>query len=217
MYGNKLRSFPAQRDFCPIDAIHGRVAGRSAAQGKHATLWHKSQMHQVALDLFGKIQRRQRGARSNGQVAKHCRCSRVRHGDEPWSSRSGQTATVEVAFQLYDPWCLKHNVNDRFPTKIAPMTIEQFRASVNQPSPPQGVAPLLEALWWDAKGDWDRAHEIAQDHPSPDAAWIHAYLHRKEGDQGNAGYWYQRARQPHARASLAQEWEQIAAALLARS
>jgi hypothetical protein len=71
----------------------------------------------------------------------------------------------------------------------------------------------LRALWLDARGDWDGAHRVVQDDESLEAAWVHAYLHRKEGDAGNAGYWYRRAGRAHARVGLEQEWEAIAAAL----
>jgi hypothetical protein len=96
------------------------------------------------------------------------------------------------------------------------MTIEEFRATLGGTAPQEGLSPLLKALWWDAKGNFDRAHEIAQDDEGQDAAWVHAYLHRKEGDQGNAGYWYGRAHQPHAKTPLDEEWRQIAVALLDR-
>jgi hypothetical protein len=72
----------------------------------------------------------------------------------------------------------------------------------------------LEALWHDARGDWDAAHTVAQEIESPDGAWIHAYLHRKEGDAGNAAYWYKRAGKPVASTSLDAEWTAIATALL---
>jgi hypothetical protein len=78
------------------------------------------------------------------------------------------------------------------------------------------VAPLLRALWHDARGDWDAAHRVAQDIEDADAAWVHAYLHRKEGDAGNAAYWYRRAGQPIATDSLDDEWTRIARELLAR-
>ena len=94
------------------------------------------------------------------------------------------------------------------------MVFEEFRSSLKNDLPPQGTAPLLAALWWDAKGDWAKAHVIAQDIESPDGAWVHAYLHRKEGDQGNAGYWYRRAGKRHSTASLDAEWEEIARHLL---
>jgi len=73
---------------------------------------------------------------------------------------------------------------------------------------------LLRALWYDARGDWHRAHTIAQDVDDAGGAWVHAYLHRKEGDLGNAGYWYQRAGRDVASDPLDAEWERIAAALL---
>ena len=73
----------------------------------------------------------------------------------------------------------------------------------------------LKALWHDRKGDWRQAHEIAQDVSSEEGAWVHAYLHRKEGDLSNAGYWYRRARRSESRADLDREWEEIAQHLLA--
>lgn len=94
------------------------------------------------------------------------------------------------------------------------MTLDEFRFTLSSDTPPQ-VAPPLLALWHDAKGDWDRAHQIAQDVPDPAGAWIHAYLHRKEGDAANAAYWYQRARQPVAADALDIEWERIVRALIA--
>jgi len=94
------------------------------------------------------------------------------------------------------------------------MLFEEFRGSLHADHPPPDARPLLVALWWDAKGDWAKAHEIVQEIESPEAAWVHAYLHRKEGDQGNAGYWYRRAGRSHLRASLAAEWEEMARAFL---
>jgi len=99
-------------------------------------------------------------------------------------------------------------------TDMPRMTIEQFRRSLSGAQPPD-LAPLLRALWHDARGDWERAHSIAQDIDDDSASWVHAYLHRKEGDLGNAAYWYRRAQKPDCRSSLEAEWEQIATALLA--
>jgi hypothetical protein len=92
------------------------------------------------------------------------------------------------------------------------VTIEAFRKSLSGAAPPPVSAPLV-ALWHDARGDWQRAHEVAQDVDDRDGAWVHAYLHRKEGDAGNARYWYQRAGRPAATDSLEEEWQRIAAAL----
>lgn len=94
------------------------------------------------------------------------------------------------------------------------MTFTTFVQSVQSDTPPAGISPLLEAMWYDAKGDWEGAHEIVQDLASADAAWIHAYLHRKEGDASNAGYWYRRAGRPVASSSLNDEWAQICRALI---
>ncbi len=93
------------------------------------------------------------------------------------------------------------------------MTLAEFRASLTLPQPPEVSAALL-ALWHDGRGDWDAAHRVAQDIDTPTGAWIHAYLHRKEGDSGNAAYWYRRANQPIATDSLEMEWTTIAEALL---
>jgi hypothetical protein len=95
------------------------------------------------------------------------------------------------------------------------MTVDEFRATVALNTPPDAPLSLL-ALWHDAKGDWDRAHTIAQEIDDPIGAWIHAYLHRKEGDAGNAAYWYRRADQPVASDPLDSEWIRIVTALLGR-
>jgi hypothetical protein len=97
------------------------------------------------------------------------------------------------------------------------MTIEEFRVCVRESVPPSGLSPLLEALWWDAKGNFDRAHDIAQkDASDREAAWVHAYLHRREGDPENAAYWYKRAHQPLPDNSSDDEWRQISTVLLHR-
>jgi hypothetical protein len=93
------------------------------------------------------------------------------------------------------------------------MTLAEFRSTLTATAPPD-ISPPLLALWHDARGDWDAAHRIAQDIDTPTGAWIHAYLHRKEGDLGNAAYWYRRASQPVASDSLDAEWERIARELL---
>ena len=97
------------------------------------------------------------------------------------------------------------------------MTFDAFRESLKDPLPPQGLTLALAGLWWDAKGDWTRAHESAQQDEGRDGSWVHAYLHRKEGDDSNAAYWYGRAGQPACRESLQSEWKQIAESLLDES
>ena len=92
--------------------------------------------------------------------------------------------------------------------------LTSFEESLRGAAPPAGLPPLLEALWHERKGDWDQAHRIAQDIESRDAAWVHAYLHRREGDQSNAAYWYRHAGRPIERGDLAEEWRTIVAALL---
>jgi hypothetical protein len=98
------------------------------------------------------------------------------------------------------------------------MTLDELRQSLSSETPPEGVARAVIALWHDARGDWNEAHRVAQDVPDGQGgAWVHAYLHRKEGDGDNAAYWYRRAAQPIARDTLDEEWERIATALLAEA
>ena len=94
------------------------------------------------------------------------------------------------------------------------MTLEEFQASLALRMPPDGMRATLRALWLDARGKWDKAHEVVQDESGPEAAWVHAYLHRKEGDLGNAGYWYRRARRTMPRGPLEDEWRAIVATFL---
>lgn len=93
------------------------------------------------------------------------------------------------------------------------MTFDEFETSIAGDGPPAGLSLALQALWWDRKGDWDRAHGCAQDDGSRDGSWVHAYLHRVEGDLSNAGYWYRRAGKLASSAPLRDEWDEIAAAL----
>ena len=90
----------------------------------------------------------------------------------------------------------------------------EFKASLSGAVPAPDLAAPLAALWWAAKGNWDQAHSIAQDEANADGAWVHAYLHRVEGDLGNSGYWYRRAGKPVATDSTETEWERMVLALL---
>jgi hypothetical protein len=94
------------------------------------------------------------------------------------------------------------------------MSFAEFAASLTAAQPPVGVTPALAGLWHDGAGDWDGAHRCVQDDSSAEGAWVHAYLHRKEGDAGNAAYWYARARKPVADGTLDDEWQAIAQTLL---
>lgn len=89
------------------------------------------------------------------------------------------------------------------------MTLEEFRISLSKDRPPAGMSGLPEALWYDGKGDWKQAHNLAQEINTPDGSWVHAYLHRKEGDASNAAYWYRLAGRKVPTLSLAEEWDQI--------
>ena len=94
------------------------------------------------------------------------------------------------------------------------MEAENFISSLTGDAPPPAISVYLQALWYDGKGDWEKAHTIIQDIDDNKAAWVHAYLHRKEGDAGNARYWYSRAGKAFPSISLQREWEVIVAALI---
>jgi hypothetical protein len=96
------------------------------------------------------------------------------------------------------------------------LTLQEFKRSLANASPPAS-SPLLQALWHDAKGDWQQAHEVAQEIHDADGSWVHAYLHRKEGDLGNAGYWYHRASRKMPQHSLESEWEEIVKELILKA
>lgn len=104
----------------------------------------------------------------------------------------------------------------------APATLAAFEASLAADAPPAGLGQALGALWWAAKGDWrmgaewTRAHELAQAEETRAGAWVHAHLHRIEGDLDNAGYWYRQTRRPACSDELRDEWRSISAALLDR-
>ena len=94
------------------------------------------------------------------------------------------------------------------------MTFEEFKTTLSSSKPSKDLPDLLKAMWYEGKNNWEEAHNIAQDIASEDGSWIHAYLHRKEGDQANAAYWYRRAGKPIPRVSLQEEWKQIVTELL---
>ena len=94
------------------------------------------------------------------------------------------------------------------------MDLKSFIESLKGNHPPVGLSPYLLSLWYDAKGDWTKAHEIIQDEEDKEGSWIHAYLHRKEGDVWNADYWYRRAGKLRPDLTLDEEWKQIAAAII---
>ena len=94
------------------------------------------------------------------------------------------------------------------------MNLAEFQLSQKQEIPPAGMPLALQSLWFDAKGDWNKAHELAQKGGDSTGDWVHAYLHRKEGDASNARYWYVRAGKPVYSGSLEEEWLAISEALL---
>ena len=94
------------------------------------------------------------------------------------------------------------------------MEFAAFKASLAADRPPRGLSTPLKALWWAGRDEWAKAHKIAQAEDDAPCAWVHAYLHRVEGDANNAGYWYRRAGRPAAKGVLAAEWESIVRTLL---
>ena len=94
------------------------------------------------------------------------------------------------------------------------MTPSEFKRSLSSKKPPSGLPPALTALWWAGNDAWDKAHDIVMSGEGAERAWVHAYLHRVEGDRDNAHYWYRQARRAPATGELASEWTAIAAALL---
>jgi hypothetical protein len=92
--------------------------------------------------------------------------------------------------------------------------LAQFKESLAQQSPPADLSVYLQSLWYDAKGEWNKAHSLVDSLNDKTACWVHAYLHRKEGDKWNANYWYTKAGKTMPADSLTKEWEQIAEALL---
>lgn len=92
-------------------------------------------------------------------------------------------------------------------TKI--MDIKSFKNSITNNHPPKTISKLMQGLWYDGKGDWSKAHDIIDGLDTKGAEWAHAYLHRKEGDQWNADYWYRRAGRTRPNISLDEEWEEI--------
>ena len=93
------------------------------------------------------------------------------------------------------------------------MNADEFRTSLARSDPPAGLTPALRGLWHDGRGDWETAHRVVQDASDADSAWVHAYLHRKEGDLWNAGYWYSRAGRSQASGGRAEEWVSLVEAL----
>jgi hypothetical protein len=97
---------------------------------------------------------------------------------------------------------------------VLKLTLDDSHKYITATEPPAGLTTALAGLWWDGKGDWKRAHDSAQQDEGVEGSWVHAYLHRREGDQGNAAYWYSRAGKPVCREPLDAEWLGTVKALL---
>lgn len=94
------------------------------------------------------------------------------------------------------------------------MVFEKFLGSLDADAPPEKTDKELKALWWDAKGNWDKAHRIIMVMNNTTASWVHAYLHRKEGDLSNASFWYTNAGRKMPEISLEDEWSEIVKVIL---
>ena len=97
------------------------------------------------------------------------------------------------------------------------MTADEFKISLAKNEPPAGMSSCLAALWWDARGDWQRAHELVDDLETRDGMAVHAYLRRKGGDASNADYWYRRAGRRFEKLPLEEEWALLLQELLSAS
>lgn len=96
------------------------------------------------------------------------------------------------------------------------MRFEDFVRSIEEQEMPGNLSPALTGLWYARAGDWERSHRTVQDESSRACAWVHAYLHRVEGDLGNAAYWYRSAGRPVAASALDDEWSEITRELLSQ-
>lgn len=96
------------------------------------------------------------------------------------------------------------------------MEFTSFKNSLQRTAPPANLSPNLVALWYDGKGNWSKAHDIADGNPYPEANWVHAYLHRKEGDDWNANYWYRQAGKIMPKVGLSEEWTALVTYFLAK-
>ncbi|MBK1439590.1 hypothetical protein JHJ32_06310 [Parapedobacter sp. ISTM3] len=94
------------------------------------------------------------------------------------------------------------------------MDFEAFNSSLEHEVPPISLTVQLEALWYDGKGQWEKAHDLINDLTDNQSAHVHAYLHRKEGDLSNADYWYRRAGQQRPATTLEEEWRALVKRLL---
>jgi hypothetical protein len=94
------------------------------------------------------------------------------------------------------------------------VTPAEFKRSLAKAKPPAALSPALAGLWWAGKDDWDKAHKLVMSEEDADCAWVHAYLHRVEGDLGNARYWYRQAHRKPGEGDLAAEWAAISSTLL---
>lgn len=103
----------------------------------------------------------------------------------------------------------------RLRVTLTQMTLDDFNATLTQTAPPVTLSVPLAALWWDAKGEWAKAHGLVDALDTPQGMAVHAYLHRKEGAEWNANYWYTRAGQTYKRPTLEAEWEALVTGLLA--
>jgi hypothetical protein len=128
--------------------------------------------------------------------------------------RPGLTRSI---LQVFDALWRRINIRVIFAVDTnALMTLDEFNASLSEHLPPSRLNPFLQSLWYDRKGDWEKAHNIAQEIHTTSGSWIHAYLHRREGDTSNAAYWYHMADKSFPTVGLDEEWEQLVEQFLVR-
>ena len=94
------------------------------------------------------------------------------------------------------------------------MTLDELKATLDHDAPPEGLTDEVRAMWLSSREGWEAGHVIVQEIESPEAAWVHAHLHRIEGDLSNAAYWYRRAETSISQTTLEEEWEQLASEFL---
>ncbi len=198
----------------PLGPDGKTVAGDAAAQARRCIDIAAEVLARAGAGLADVIRTRTFLARAADWEA----VGRV-HGERFGAIRPASTMVVVAGF-LDPAWLVEMEFDavleedERPSTGNTAMDADRLRASAADKEPPAGLSGPVAAMWHAAKGEWDRAHRIVQDDESKSAAWVHAHLHRVDGDEANAGYWYGRADKPHAGGKLDDEWQAIVTALL---
>jgi enamine deaminase RidA (YjgF/YER057c/UK114 family) len=198
----------------PLGSDGKTVPGDAAAQARRCIDIAAEVLAEAGASLSDVIRTRTFLARAEDWQA----VGRV-HGERFGAIRPASTMVVVAGF-LDPAWLVEMEFDaviekaDHTSTGEPAMDANALRASAAVGEPPAGLSGPLTAMWHVAKGEWDHAHRIVQDDAGAAAAWVHAHLHRIEGDEGNAGYWYRQAGKPHATDELDEEWQAIVTALM---